>query len=301
MGQGQGGRMFGGVEIGGTKVICVVGNESGEILDSTRIPAADPDHAIGTALDYFRHAIEAGAQLEAIGIGSFGPIELRREHPRYGWITTTPKLAWINTDVVGRFVSALGLPVGFDTDVNAAALAEGHWGAARGLRSYVYLTLGTGVGGGAVIAGNVIHGLGHTEIGHIAVARRSGDEYPGICPYHGDCLEGMASGPALEARFGQRAETLTGTRLSEATALVAYYLANGCRSLVYSMAPERIVIGGGVGLVPGLASAAHAELVSQLAGYPGLPEHADGRFLVPAALGNMAGPAGTLLLALGAA
>jgi fructokinase len=289
--------MYGGVEAGGTKFVCLIGTDPESIVDSTRIDVGGPAETIGAALDFFRRAIDAGARLEAIGIGSFGPVELRRAHPRYGWITTTPKPRWSGTDLVGPFASAFGVPVGFDTDVNAAALAEGRWGAARGLRSFVYLTLGTGIGGGAVVDGRIVHGLGHTEIGHIAVQRRPGDAFPGGCPFHGDCFEGMASGPAVEARFGRHAETLSGADREEATALVAFYLAAGVRSLVYALAPERIVVGGGLSSMPGLVAAARVALVAQLAGYPGLPEHAKDSFLVPAALGGMAGPAGTLILA----
>jgi fructokinase len=290
-------RLYGGVEAGGSKFICIIGDSPGSIVASTRIEVTEPLPTITAALGFFRQFVESGGRLAAIGIGSFGPLELRRDHPRYGWITTTPKPRWSGTDLVGAFSRELDVPVGLDTDVNAAALGEMHWGAAQGLRSFIYLTLGTGIGGGAVVDGRVVHGLGHPEMGHIAVERRRGDQFPGCCPFHGDCLEGMASGPAVEARFGRRAETLSGADRVEAVELVAFYLAAGIRSLVYALAPERIVIGGGLGSMPGLVSAAVASLVEQLAGYPGLPEYADDRFIVQAALGGMAGPAGTLILA----
>ena len=290
-------RVYGGVEAGGTKFVCVIGTDAGAIIDSRQIRSGEPAKTLAAVVAFFRGAIEADTPLKAIGIGSFGPVELRSENPRYGWITTTPKPQWANTDLVGPVASAFGLPVGFDTDVNAAALGEGRWGAAKGLRSFVYLTLGTGIGGAAVADGRLVHGLGHTEMGHIVVARLPGDTFPGICPFHGDCLEGMASGPALEARFGQPAEALTGANQVEAKAIVAYYVASGCRSLVYCLAPERIVVGGGLGSLPNLVPAVRAELFAQLAGYPGLPEHAEDSFMVPAALGGMAGPTGTLILA----
>jgi fructokinase len=193
--------------------------------------------------------------------------------------------------------SEFGLPVGFDTDVNAAALAEGRWGAARGLESFIYITLGTGIGGGAVVEGRILHGLGHPEMGHVAVPRRPGDTFAGACPFHGDCFEGMASGPTIAARFGRRAETLEGADRAAAAALVAFYLAAGVRSLAYALAPERIVVGGGLSAMPGLFDAARSELAKQLADYPGLPEHREEAFLVTAALGGMAGPVGTLVLA----
>jgi fructokinase len=293
--------VYGGIEAGGTKFVCLIGTGPDHIVDVARIGVADPAETIEAALAFFRCAAAAGTRLDAIGIGSFGPVELREGHPRYGWITTTPKPGWSGTDLVGPVASELGLPVGFDTDVNAAALAEGRWGAARGISSYVYLTLGTGIGGGAVAGGRLVHGLGHTEMGHLLVPRRPGDTFVGVCPFHGDCFEGMASGPAVAARFGRRAETLDGAELAAATALVGFYLAAGVRSLVYAIAPERIVVGGGLAAMPGLFDAARAELPDQLAGYPGLSEHHQEDFIVPAGLGRMAGPAGTLILAEAAA
>ncbi len=289
--------MFGGVEAGGTKFVCVIGTGPDDIVETQRIDVAGPAETLGAALDFFRRAIAAGAPIDAIGIGSFGPVELRRSNPRYGFITTTPKLGWSGTDVLGPFVAALDMPVAFDTDVNAAALAEGRWGAARGLGSFVYLTLGTGIGAGTVIDGRLLYGLGHPETGHIAVPRRPGDTYEGICPFHGDCFEGMASGPAVGARFGRRAEDLDGADRADAAALVGFYLAAGVRSIVYALAPERVVVGGGLAAMPGMLDAARAELRVQLNGYPGLTEHAEPGFLVAAELGGQAGPAGTLILA----
>lgn len=291
------GGTFGGIEAGGTKFVCVIGDDPDTIIESTRIKVTTPAETIGAAQAFFVRAQAAGVRLEAVGIGSFGPLELRPGHPRYGFITSTPKPGWSNTDMVGPFVVALGVPMGFDTDVNAAVLAEGRWGAARELGSYVYLTLGTGIGGGAVVDGQLVHGLGHPEMGHVAVRRRPGDGFVGVCPFHGDCFEGMASGPAVEARFGRRAETLRGADLAAAVSLVAFYLAAGISSLIYTLAPEQIIVGGGLSAIPGLLTLARAELVDQLHGYPGLMEHGGAAFLVPAALGLMAGPAGALMLA----
>jgi len=289
--------MFGGIEAGGTKFVCVIGTGPDDIGEPLRIDVTGPAETLEAALGFFRRAVAAGTRLDAIGIGSFGPVELRRGHPRYGSITTTPKPGWSGTDVVGPFAVAFGVPVGFDTDVNAAALAEGRWGAARGLGSFVYLTLGTGIGGGAVVEGRLLHGLGHPEMGHVAVPRRPGDRFEGACPFHGDCFEGMASGPAVAARFGRRAEHLEGADRAAAADLVGFYLAAGVRSLVYVLAPERVVVGGGLSGMPGVVAAARAQLRAQLAGYPGLEEHAGSEFLVPAMLGGRAGPAGTLILA----
>lgn len=288
--------MLGGIEAGGTKFVCLIGTGPDDVAETLRIDVTDPGATIGEALAFFRRAIDAGTPVEAIGIGSFGPVELRPGHPRYGSITMTPKPGWSGTDFVGPF-AALGIPIGFDTDVNAAALAEGRWGATRGSDSFVYLTVGTGIGGGAVVGGRVVHGLGHPEMGHVAVPRRAADRFDGVCPFHGDCLEGMASGPAVAARFGRRAEHLEGADREAAAGLVGFYLAAGVRSLVYALAPKRIVVGGGLSAMPGVIDAARVELRAQLAGYPGLPEHDDPEFLVPALLGGMAGPAGTLILA----
>ncbi len=288
--------MYGGLEAGGTKFVCVVGSDPESIVDSARIEVGDPDETLAAALSFVRQAIERGLELRAIGVGSFGPLELRPGHPRFGSILATTKPGWSGVDVLGP-LRELELPIGIDTDVNAAALGEGRWGVARGVASFIYLTVGTGIGGGAVVDGHLVHGLGHPEMGHIAVPRRRGDEFPGICPFHGDCLEGMASGPAIAARFGRRAETLDGADRADAVATAAYYLGAGMRSLVYAFAPARVVVGGGVGSMPGLVAAAGRELIEQLAGYPGLPEHAAPTFVVSAALGEMAGPAGTLVLA----
>lgn len=289
--------MLGGLEAGGTKFICVVGSSPDDIRLSERIEVGRPTATIHAALEVFRAALQDGLPIRALGIGSFGPLELRPGHPAFGSITTTPKPGWRGTDIVGPFRETFGLPIGFDTDVNAAALGEGRWGAARGLRSFVYLTVGTGIGGGAVVDGRVAHGMVHPEMGHVAVARYPGDDYPGRCPFHGDCLEGMGSGPAIGARFGHRAEDLAGVDRERAVDLAAFYLAAGVRSLTYALAPERVVVGGGLSTMPGLLERARSFLDDQLAGYPGLPEHASPDYLVPAGLGGMAGPAGTLALA----
>lgn len=289
--------MFGGVEAGGTKFVCVIGSGPEDIVETLRIDVGAPGETLEATLAFFRRAIASGVRLDAIGIASFGPVELRAANPRYGSITTTPKPGWSGTDVVGPFVAAFGLPVGFDTDVNAAALAEGRWGGARGLASWVYLTLGTGIGGGVVVDHRLIHGLGHPEMGHITVTRRPGDRFDGVCPFHGDCFEGLASGPAVEARFGRRAEHLEGAERDAAAELVGFYLAAGVRTLAYALAPERFVVGGGLGSMAGVVDSARATLRRQLDEYPGLPEHVAADFLVPAELGGMAGPAGALILA----
>lgn len=289
-------RLYGGVELGGTKTLCVVGAGT-DIVAEARIPTTDPSATLAAVVAFFRREIAAGREIRAIGVASFGPVELRRGAPRWGLITTTPKAGWSDVDVAGPIGAGLGLPVGFDTDVAGAALGEGRFGAARGLETFVYLTVGTGIGGGAVIGGRIAHGLVHAEMGHVSVPREPGDDFPGRCPFHRDCLEGMASGPALADRFGAPVETLAAERQRAAVELSARYVATGLRNVVYALAPERIVIGGGVGLADGFVPAVRAALPGVLGGYPGLPEHADDAFVVAAALGTRAGIVGALALA----
>jgi fructokinase len=240
--------------------------------------------------------------LRAIGIGSFGPVDLHRGSPSYGHITATPKLAWRNFDLAGAVRGALDLPIGFDTDVNAAALAEARWGAARGLADFVYVTVGTGIGGGALVAGSPLHGLQHPEMGHIRVPHdRAKDPYPGICPYHGDCLEGLASGPAIEARWGMGPDSLPPDH--PAWELEAHYLALGLASWVSILSPSRIVMGGGVMRQPRLFPLMRGKLQKELNGYIPCRELQDGidAYIVPAKLGERAGVLGALVLAEAAA
>jgi fructokinase len=288
--------MFAGIEAGGTKFVCVVGDGPDAIARTARIPVRDPASTLADAIGFLRRARADGLTFESIGIGSFGPVELREQHPRFGQITTTPKPGWAWTDVRTPFLE-FGVPVGFDNDVNAAALAEGRWGAAQGLSDFVYLTIGTGIGGGVVANGQLLHGMGHPEIGHIAVPRMPGDDFAGWCPFHGDCFEGMGAGPAIERRFGPRAEALEGADAVRAADLAGFYLAAGVRALVYVLAVERVVVGGGLGMMPGVLEAARRHLADQMHSYAVQPEHSGEQFIAAAGLGGLAGPAGTLLLA----
>jgi fructokinase len=192
------------VEVGGTKVLCLVGSDPDHIVAQTRIPTGKPAETLAQVLAFFQQEVSSGGPLAAIGIASFGPLELRRSHPQYGFIRTSPKPGWSEVDLVGPARRALGVPVGFDTDVNAAALGEGRWGAARGLDTFVYLTVGTGIGVGAVVEGRVIHGLGHPEMGHLSVPHQPGDHFAGHCPFHGDCWEGMGENAAKSTRGGRK-------------------------------------------------------------------------------------------------
>jgi fructokinase len=279
---------YGAVEMGGTKTTVGVGGTP-EDLEYRTIATTDPEETLGRVIEILR-----AADPEAVGIASFGPLDLPT-----GRIGVTPKRGWSGTELVEPVQHALEVPVGLDTDVNGAALGEGRWGAGRGMRSIVYVTVGTGIGGGALIDGAPVHGLGHPEMGHITVRRHSEDRIPGVCRLHADCLEGLASGPAIAARWGRPAEHLGGAELQGALGIESFYLAQMVRDLVYVLAPERVIIGGGVARLPGLLDQVNECLIDELSGYPGLPAHSAG-FVVPPGLGELSGLAGGLILAEGA-
>lgn len=272
--------------------MCLVGTGPEDVVAEHRIATRDPESTLAEV-----RAFLAGYPVEAVGIASFGPVELRRAHPEWGRITRTTKPGWSGVDVVDGVTRGLDVPVGFETDVNGAALGEGRWGAARGLSSFLYLTMGTGIGGGVVSGGRIVGGLGHTELGHVPVPHHPDDSLEGVCPFHGGCFEGLASGPAFAARLGKRLEEASDEQRAQMVVLAAWYLAAGLRSFVYSFAPERIVVGGGVASMPGLLSATRERLQIELAGYPGFPEHADPGFVCAPLLGGRAGGLGALVLA----
>jgi fructokinase len=284
--------ILGAVELGGTKTLVGSGTSIEDLTENLRLDTASPEL---TLAEICEHLESAG--VGAVGVASFGPIELRREHERYGYITTTPKPGWSSTNVAGFVAERLSVPVGFDTDVNGAGLGEWKWGASAGLRTSVYLTVGTGIGGGVIVDGTPLRGLSHPEIGHGIVAPLAGDTYPGRCPYHQKCLEGMASGPAIADRFGRSPTELDAVELNDALRLVSFYVAQGLRNLVYTVSPERIVVGGGVSNLPGFHRAVREELTQRLADYPGLPEYEAENFVVAPALGDLSGLAGAMLLA----
>ncbi|HUS16607.1 MAG TPA: ROK family protein, partial [Chloroflexia bacterium] len=233
--------LYGGIEAGGTKWVCAVGNGPGNLVDEITFPTTAPAETLERALSFFL----GHPEIAALGIGAFGPLDADEASPAWGYITTTPKPGWAHTDVAPMLARALGVPVRFDTDVNAAAWGEGRWGAAQGLDTFAYLTIGTGIGGGAVVNGRLLHGLLHPELGHIRIPHdRAVDPYVGHCPYHGNCLEGLAAGPALEARWGQRGETLPPEH--PAWALEAHYLGLALVTLICTLSPQRIILGGGV-------------------------------------------------------
>lgn len=281
---------YGGIEAGGTKFVCAVGSGPDDIRDRTRIPTTTPEETLAAVGRYF-----AGRSVDAVGIATFGPVETRHSRPDYGRITTTPKPGWEGADLIGAVRSVLDVPVTVDTDVNGAALAEARWGAGRGLDNVLYVTVGTGLGGGAAIDGRPLVGLVHPEMGHVSVERLADDDFPGVCPYHGDCLEGMASGPAMNARWGKPAEEF-GSHLERAVRVESHYLAAGFRQFVFTLAPEVIVMGGGVSHLPGIHREVNERLVDMMSGYAVQAEHLSD-FVVPPGLGDDAGIAGALALA----
>ena len=290
--------LFGGVEGGGTKFLCVIGRGPDEVVAEGRIATTTPQATLSETVEFFRSESARVGTLAAIGIGSFGPVDLHEASPTWGYITTTPKPGWEHTDVAGRLRRDLGVPVAFDTDVNAAALGEARWGAARGLDSFVYLTVGTGIGGGGLLGGRPLHGLVHPEMGHLLLPRdRAADPFPGMCPFHGDCLEGLASGPALLARWGQPAESLPEGH--PAWPLEAHYLALAVVNFVCTLSPQRIILGGGVMDQGHLFPLIRREVVDLLNGYLRVGEILDGidSYIVPPGLGNRSGRLGALAMA----
>jgi fructokinase len=295
-------RIFGAVEAGGTKFFVALGDEQGEILAQERFPTTDPTSTLARVHDFLRQRSGALGTLAAIGVGSFGPVELDRSSARYGCIGLTPKPGWSGTDITGPLAREFHCPIGFDTDVNAAALAEHRWGAARDVDNLVYVTIGTGIGGGVIANGAPIHGLMHPEIGHIFPRRHPLDAgFEGVCPFHGDCLEGVASGPAILARSGSSLQELDAVHPQ--WEIEADYLGQLCAQLVLSVSPQRIVLGGGVMSQARLLPPIRERLAHWLGGYVDRSEILTGldRYVVAPELKDRAGVLGALALAMAAA
>ena len=237
-------KIYAAIEAGGTKILCALMAADGRILAQTRIATRGPEETLADIDAFYAAQAEAFGHPRAAGIASFGPIDLDRTSPAYGRLTTTPKQGWADFDLLGAIQTMLAVPTAIDTDVNCAALAEGAAGAAKGLSRYCYMTVGTGIGVGVVEGGKTSQGTGHPEVGHVRLLRAHGDDFQGICPYHGDCAEGMASGPAMKARWQKSAEDLEIDH--PAWEIEAHYIAAICVNLTYSLRPERIIIGGGV-------------------------------------------------------
>jgi fructokinase len=279
--------VYGAVEMGGTKTDVAVGSSLADMSEPHRIPTSDPDSTIDQIVDFL-----STYPVEAVGVASFGPLDLDKTSSRFGTMLFTPKPGWTGVAVHNRLHAGLGVPVLLDTDVNGAAIGEGRWGAAQEMDHYVYLTIGTGIGAGVVVHGRAISGARHPEMGHIVVSRMSGDRHEGLCPYHGDCLEGMTAGPALEARFG-KPDTWAGN--DQVLNVVIHYLAQGMLNLVYTVGPERIIVGGGISRLPGLHDRLRDRVNVLMAGYPQTP---DLELLISSpGLGDRSGIAGALALA----
>ncbi len=285
--------LYGALEAGGTKMVLAVVDEQGTIRDRISLPTRTPDETMPEMIDYFRQH-----PVRALGIGCFGPLDLNPHSPAYGSITATPKLAWRNYPILSVFREKLGVPAELDTDVNGAALAEAVLGAARGLESCLYVTVGTGIGGGVIIHGKPVHGMMHPEIGHIPVIPLPDDPMPrGICPYHGNCLEGMASGPAIEQRWGVSAKELPEGH--PAWELESAYLSQLCANAMLSFSPEKIILGGGVMQKEFLLPMIREKTVAALCGYIVHPAVAAGLhdYIVKPGLGTGSGILGAFLLA----
>ncbi len=291
-------QLFGGIEAGGTKFVCAVGNAAGEIIERIRIPTTIPEETIPNVIEYFKQ-VHSRTPLAAIGISSFGPVDLDRRSPTYGYITTAPKPGWKEFNFVGRIKEVFDIPIGFDTDVNGAAVGEVRWGNGQGLDSVLYWTVGTGVGAGGILSGKIMHGLIHPEMGHIYIPHnREHDPFDGCCPYHGDCLEGLASGFAIQQRWNvESAMDLPGDH--PAWELEAEYLAYAMTSCVVSISPKRIIVGGGVAKTEGLLPKVRQKTIALLNGYiqhETILNDID-NYIVPPGLGDNAGVLGAIALA----
>jgi fructokinase len=290
--------LVGAVEAGGTKFVCAVAAGPDDVRAIERVPTTDPSSTLAAVVAFLQREARRHGGLAAVGVGSFGPIDPDPRSPDFGRITATPKAGWSHTDVVGPIRAALGVPVAFDTDVNAALWGEAIWGAATDVDNALYLTVGTGIGGGAMVERRLVHGLIHPEMGHIRLPRDVGrDPFPGACPFHGDCLEGLASGPAVARRWGAPAEQLPPDH--PAWDLEAEYLALAVHNFVCTLSPQRIILGGGVMEQPGLLPTIRRRLAALLAGYvksPAVLERLDG-YVVGPGLGNRSGLLGAAALA----
>ncbi len=282
---------LGGIETGGTKIVCGIGTEAGEIVERTSFPTTDPEETIRRISDFF-----VDKDLKAVGLGSFGPVDLNPDSKTYGYIKNTPKPNWSHFDLVGRLSETIDAPITFDTDVNAAAFGETEWGNAKGLDSCMYITVGTGIGVGSISEGVLIHGMAHPEMGHIMVRRHPDDPFTGACPYHGDCLEGLASGPAIEARWNEKGQNLLDR--SDVWEMEAYYLAQAITHYILVLSPKKVIVGGGVMKQKELIPLIREKVEKNLNGYIQSRELENiDTYIVPPGLGDDAGLLGAIALA----
>ncbi len=286
--------LYGALEAGGTKMVCAIGDENGKILEQISVPTKTPDETMPAIIDYFK-----GKDIKALGIACFGPVDLDKSSPTYGYIVKTPKLAWKDYNIVGTMKEALGIPIGFDTDVNGSLLGEVTWGAAKGLKDVLYITIGTGVGGGILSGGNVVHGMLHPELGHMKLVKAEDDTYGGKCPFHGTCLEGLAAGPAIEARWGAPARELIDRE--EVWELESFYIAQALSTFILTISPKKIILGGGVMHVEKLFPMIRKKVLENLNGYLDTAELRDiDNYIIPAGLNDDQGIMGAVKLAMDA-
>jgi fructokinase len=291
--------LFGGIEAGGTKFVCAVASDPPYLINEVRFPTTTPTKTLKQVCDFFLPYVKAN-QIKSIGLGSFGPVDVDINSPTFGFITSTPKPNWQNTNILGQIGKQLGVPVLFDMDVNAAAFGEFKWGASQGIDSSLYLTVGTGIGGGYIKDGKPLKGLLALEMGHIHIPHDlSLDPFRGNCPYHGDCFEGLASGPAIQARLGQRAETLSDNH--SFWEIEADYIAHALANYTFTLSPRMIILGGGVLQNIFLFARIRQKVQKILNGYLNnemLLNNID-QYIVPPGLGNRAGVLGAIALAVG--
>lgn len=285
--------LIGGIEAGGTKMVCAIGDEHGKLIDRESFPTRQPEETFADIISYFKEW-----DIKALGIGCFGPVDLNKNSQTYGYITSTPKPGWANCDIVGTLKKALGVPVGFDTDVNGAILGEVTWGAAKGVDSAIYITIGTGVGAGVFVNGRLLHGLVHPEAGHILLEKHPKDNYKGRCPYHSNCMEGLASGPAIEERWGKKAFELADKK--EVWELEAFYIASAVTNYILTYSPQKIILWGGVMHQEQLFDMVRTQVKKMLNGYVDSPMILDKieEYIVKPQLGEDPGILGAIKLGL---
>ena len=291
-------QIFGGIEGGGTKFVCAVGTGPHSIRAETRFQTTSPEETMALVADFFKQQEKNFGKLSSIGFACFGPLDPNPDSPTYGHILPTPKPGWTNADVVGMLHSAFDIPIAFDTDVNGAALGEWRWGKGQGLHNFIYLTVGTGIGGGAYVEGKLLHGLLHPEMGHVPLPHdKIKDPFEGVCPFHGDCFEGLASGVAIEKRWKRSGNTLA--KDHPAWKLETEYIAQALSSYSYTLSPQRIILGGGVGSLGHLLPKIQQQTKELINGYiqsPIILENIES-YIVNPGLGNRSGMLGAIALA----
>ena len=286
--------LIGALEAGGTKMVCALGNENGTILEQVSIPTTTPEETVEQIVRYFKDK-----DIEALGVAAFGPVDVKPQSPTYGRILDTPKLAWRHFDLLGALKKELDVPMGLDTDVNGSCLGEMTYGCAKGLDSAIYINIGTGVGVGVCAGGKLLHGMLHPEGGHILLARHPEDPEGGICPYHPNCLEGFASGPSIERRWGKKAVELVDR--PEVWELESYYIAQALVNYIMILSPQKIILGGGVMHQEQLFPMIREKVREMIGGYLNTSELADlDNYIVPASLHDDQGIMGCIKLGLDA-